>query len=863
LQFGPYSVIRQIGRGGMGTVYEVRHPEIPRSLALKVVRSDVLDEVTRQRFRREGEALAAIKHPNVVSVHQLETFGEHLVLVTELVEGVSLHERLRQQGPLAPESARQVLAGIAGAVTQLHERGLIHRDLKPDNVLIRQDGTPVVIDFGLARDTQVGSNLTRTGEILGTPSFMAPEQARDASRADARSDVYALGAILFACLAGHPPFRGATALDTLDRVLHAPPEWPKSASDWPGPLRQLCRKALSKEPAERPSSAGEFLSALEERGSPRRKTWLVGGAALLMLAAAVGFSLLPNRTGRESQLVAEDAIRLGEAPLPTSSLGPEASPELQCWSGIHELLRGGPPRAELVALSEGATPGAHGLGAALAAIRGDLVEVERRLEQHGQVRRVELRLLPSLARAHQGAVSRRDARQALRLFDKDSELSGLVEFRGLRALARRGSSKEPLEPGALEDTGVPVWAREVLLTSAIREPLDAPTLDLIGSAGDWLTPRTRAQLVERIGGVIRQLAPREDQERFSPERLRLLTHAIDAFRGLAPYPAEVPEAEALVKFMLSSGVDLIAGDSAGQTEEDFDYALTLADAFPDNALVQSAAGQSVWSARLANPRRWKRLLVIARRELALLHKEEASLTLGPQRQKYRAQTRQRMLRILTGLQEALPPGERDLEALQSAREISLVLRDTDPTYPELSHAIDLLYVRFLEGTLSAEEVAKIPADWRTVRLDVIRFAFLSPRDQATKTRDLFNKTLAYAKREVTAGILMHRVIADYLWPKEGVRAKDPSRAIAVIGIAAKALQTRNPHLALHWWIQTTRLTLVGSRERAIRRCKTIASYARQAGLHDLAEEILAVARDPKDEKLKPLADRTLLPSLGR
>ena len=856
LQIGPYSVIRQIGRGGMGTVYEVRHPEIPRSLALKVVRSDILDEVTSQRFRREGEALAAIAHPNVVSVHQLETFDQQLVLVTEFVAGASLRERLHEQGPLAPERAREVLLGIASAVAQLHERGVIHRDLKPDNVLLRQDGTPVVIDFGLARHTQEGSSLTQTGEILGTPAFMAPEQACDASSADPRSDVYALGAILFACLAGHPPFQGATTLETLDRVLHSPPEWPKSSEEWPGGLRQLCSAALSKDPADRPKDASEFMSALQDESrGPLRKTWVLIGAGLLVVGAlgALALPQLGAGVDPEGQQPTE-AIRLGQAPLPASSLGPEASPELQCWSGVQRLLRGEVPLPELEVLAEGGSPGAHALGAALAAIKGDRLEVERRLAQHGEVRRPELRLLPGLAEAHQGTVSGREARLAQRLLKAHPALAQLSELRGLGALSVR--EKEPLASADLEDPQLPVWAREGLLLSAISEPFDEPTLERIGRAAAWATTPIKSGLLERVATQIRQLAPRPGQEGFGPEQLRLLTRAIDTFRLLAPYPAEVPEGDALVTFLLSSGGGTLAGGSGRRTAEDFDYALALADALPDNAVVQGAAGQSVWTVHLASPLRWRRLLGIAWRELALLNQEVARTSPADGGEKLRIQVRQRIFRLLIGLQEALPPAERDPKALQTAREISLALRRTDPKYEAHSHQVDLLYVRFLAGSLSAEELAQVPENSHTTRLALMRFVFLSPQDRVKETPDLFNKRLVQAKREATPGILMHRVIADYLWPPEGTRAEDLATAVSVIEVAAKALQTRNPRLALHWRIQATRLVLAGSAERAAARCTALASFAHQLGLREVADSLLEFARDPTDEDLRALAERT-------
>jgi tRNA A-37 threonylcarbamoyl transferase component Bud32 len=856
LQIGPYSVVRQIGRGGMGTVYEVRHPEIPRSLALKVVRSDVLDEVTRQRFRREGEALAAISHPNVVSVHQLETIGQQLVLVTEFVEGTSLHELLREQGPLAPDQARQVLGGVASAICLLHEQGLIHRDLKPDNVLVRLDGTPVVIDFGLARHTREGSNLTQTGEILGTPSFMAPEQARDASRADEQSDVYALGGLLFACLAGHAPFQGATTLDTLDKVLHSEPEWPSGAESWPRPLRQLCEGALSKDPSERPPGAGAFLAALqsESASASRARVWGLGALLLVGALGAIGWSQLEGRAGSSPELSVSEAIRRGDAPLPSALPENEGAPELLRWRGVHQVLSGVPPEA--VEEASGKTPGATALGAALAAVRGERLEVERLLSQHGQPRRVELRLLPALAAAHAGDMSRGDARLSLRLLEAKPELASFVELRGLRALAKRELAKADAQKaeGYEDDPSAPTWAREGLLLSSLRDPLDEGSLDRIGGAAEWVTEQRRAELEKRVGDLIRARAPHQNQERFGLDQIKLLTHAVTAYRRLAPVPAKVPKAEELIKFMLSSGVDVIAGSSAGRTAEEFDFALAIADAFPNQALVQSAAGQSLWSADLANAERWHRLLAVAWRELSLLDREEARQALGAQRARYRNQVRGRLMRILTGLQEALPLAQRDLEALQTARELADVLRDRDRNYDARSHAIDKLYIRYLEGKLTAEEVAGVPADWSTARLDLVRFAFMSPQEQRGAAEALF-QALSYAKREVKVGILVHRATKDYLWPKGELSAKTGAQALSSVESAAKSLQGRHQGLSLHWWIQATRLAVARAPKRGKSRCKTLAVYARQAGWHDMADALTEAARDPRDEVLRELAAR--------
>lgn len=840
----------------MGTVYEVRHPEIPRSLALKLVRSDVLDETTRERFLREGEALAAITHPNVVSVHQLESFGRQLVLVTELVEGVSLQERLNRQGPLPPEEAREVLRGVASALRQLHARGLIHRDLKPDNVILRPDGTPVVIDFGLARQTHSGSNLTQTGEILGTPSFMAPEQARDSSRADARSDVFALGALLFACLAAQPPFSGPTTLVILDKLLREPPEWPGAAKSWPRDLRDLCEVALSKDPAQRPADAEQFLAALNATPTRRAPRWILG-VAVLCAAGVLGgaYLLLPRARGPADQGVV-DSIRLGKAPLPTPDPN-AASPNLQCWSSVRSLLAGEPESPQQQALAKTPSPAGHALGAALAARAGDRIEVERRLERHGKARRLELRLLPFLAEARAAALSRGSARRVLRLSaaaEPGSDLNDLSELRGLISLAQCMTAGDAPALASSEDETLPVWAREEILILTTRSPLDEVELGRIAQAIPWLRPTAKAAFTKQVGELVSRIAPDENQARFEPARVRLLGKALDTYRALAPPPAPVPKAEALVKYILSSGVDLIKGSSATQTPEDFDLALSVAEAFPRNALVQSAAGQSVWHAHLSTPQRWTRLLKIARCELKLLEGEQAATALGRQRRSYRHQTLERIFRLLAGVQEALPPPKRDPAALAEARRVSQTLREANPEYDDFQ--IDQAYLRFLLGELTQAELDAIPAEPRTVRLDLIRFAML-PTEKRLAAATPILSTLSYAKREVTPGILLHRATADFLWPADGPSDPSAARALPVIELAAKTLEDRHHGLSLHWRIQAARLARATSRERCQARCASAAAQAIQFGWREFADALTRAAKDPLDETLVGLATRAL------
>ena len=212
-----YTLIRELGRGGMGVVYEVHDPRLDRRLALKLVLDHEADAEALLRFRRESELLARIKHPHVLRIHQVGASSSGPYFVSELVEGEPLDQLTKRSGALPPEQAARLIRDLASATAALHTAGVIHRDLKPGNVVLRPDGSPVLIDFGLASDPQA-QRLTVTGTILGTPCYMSPEQAMGESAIGPPSDVYALGAMLFALLAGRAPHEGLAAIMVLDAI---------------------------------------------------------------------------------------------------------------------------------------------------------------------------------------------------------------------------------------------------------------------------------------------------------------------------------------------------------------------------------------------------------------------------------------------------------------------------------------------------------------------------------------------------------------------------------------------------------------------------------------------------------------------
>jgi ABC-type amino acid transport substrate-binding protein len=259
-----YEIESELGRGGMGVVYKARQKGLGRVVALKMILAGGhagADELAR--FRTEAEALARLQHPNIVSVHEV---GEHEgkpFFSLEFCTGGSLDRKLAGK-PQPPREAAELVEKLARAVQAAHDKGVVHRDLKPANVLLGEGGTPKVTDFGLAKKLDAAGQ-TQTGAVMGTPSYMAPEQARgDTRHVGPAADVWALGAILYECLLGRPPFRGDTFTDTVIQVVHDEPAPPRRLEPGvPRDLETICLKCLEKAPGRRYATAGELADDLE------------------------------------------------------------------------------------------------------------------------------------------------------------------------------------------------------------------------------------------------------------------------------------------------------------------------------------------------------------------------------------------------------------------------------------------------------------------------------------------------------------------------------------------------------------------------------------------------------------------------
>ena len=313
-----FEVLTELGRGGMGIVYKARQRSLDRTVAVKVLMpGEIVYGPAIDRFRREARTLARLRHPHIVAIHEVGETGGRVFYSMDWIEGGSLADLVRR-GEVTPARAVRLVRQIASAIAHTHAHGLIHRDLKPANVLVDAAGDAYVSDFGLARDLAAGGDLTRTGQLLGTPAYMSPEQAAgETARIGEATDIYAIGAILYECLTARPPFAGARLPNLIHEIIHGDPPLPRRLNPRvPADLEVICLKAMAKEPARRYATARTLLEDLErfEEGRPIRarpptfayRAWRFGfrnraplGAGILGAAAvaALSWALVLPRIG--------------------------------------------------------------------------------------------------------------------------------------------------------------------------------------------------------------------------------------------------------------------------------------------------------------------------------------------------------------------------------------------------------------------------------------------------------------------------------------------------------------------------------------------------------------------------------------
>ncbi len=330
-----YTIIDQIGKGAMGTVYRAKDSQTGQDVALKIISSELaLDPAMLERFKREGNSLRELKHINIVGFMDSFQHDEHYVIVMEYVAGGSLFELIKA-GALPVERARQITLDLCDALIRSHRLNIIHRDIKPENVMIAEDGTPKLADFGVARLSE-GTRITRTGAQVGTPYYMAPEAW--AGKSDAQSDIWSLGVVLFEMLTGDVPFDGDTPLVVMNKINTAqPPDLKKLRAEVSGDLVKIVSRMLTRDKKKRYQTMRELAVDLERaqqttakpkpvisKGVLRLGLWLTG----LIVLIFAGASLI----GKTNSPTAAESLK-GIAPIITSktetatlTLTPEPSP---------------------------------------------------------------------------------------------------------------------------------------------------------------------------------------------------------------------------------------------------------------------------------------------------------------------------------------------------------------------------------------------------------------------------------------------------------------------------------------------------------------------------------------------------------
>jgi serine/threonine-protein kinase len=313
-QLGPYKIEGVIGAGGMGVVYRAQDTKLNRPVAVKLLSDELADAAARRRFQREAQLASALNHPHILTVYDAGEFEGHQYLVTEFVDGGTLKNWAKQE----PRTWRQIvelLVGVADGLATAHAAGILHRDIKPDNILVAKNGYAKLADFGLAKAAEgaeidltrtLTERQTRAGVIVGTIAYMSPEQA-SGKPLDARSDIFSFGVVLYELLEGRRPFTGATDLEVLQKIIHQPAE--PVGSEVPAALRTVVEKALEKDPAERYQSMRDMVVDLRRmiRQTPevrvsgpastvpvtgtRRPRVLLWGAAFLTLAVLAGLAI--------------------------------------------------------------------------------------------------------------------------------------------------------------------------------------------------------------------------------------------------------------------------------------------------------------------------------------------------------------------------------------------------------------------------------------------------------------------------------------------------------------------------------------------------------------------------------------------
>ncbi len=361
-RIGNCLVQRRIGAGGMGTVYLAHHVGLDKSVAIKVLSRELMgSEENIERFKREAKTAARLEHPNIVQVFDV---GEHegwYYLAMQFVEGKPLDKIIEERGKLPLAQALGVVRRIATALAAAHKAGVIHRDIKPANVLISKEGVVKVVDFGLARSVESGATISSEGQIVGTPHYMAPEQAQG-QKVDARTDIYALGATLYHLVTGARCFNGPSPVSILIKQVQEMPPPPHEVNPELSPaVTEVIFSMMSKDPARRPQTAEEVIKALDTlqpavksivaqvRPAEMPKRWVWAGAALgaLLVVTIAGLAMRGKPKDRTSQVAAPPATTAAmpppastqtTAPPPPATTKEEPPKETGMVRGVNEWM---------------------------------------------------------------------------------------------------------------------------------------------------------------------------------------------------------------------------------------------------------------------------------------------------------------------------------------------------------------------------------------------------------------------------------------------------------------------------------------------------------------------------------------------
>ena len=334
-----YRIVKKLGQGGMGSVYEAKHLELGRSVALKILSPKLAaeDPDSVERFKREARAAAVLEHPNVVTTHAVGSEGDHHFIELQLIDGESLQARVQREKGLPVAEATRIILGAANALGAGHEQNIVHRDIKPGNIMLTKKGQVKVMDFGLAKDVTSSAQLTVSGHIMGTPHYMSPEQC-DGAPLDGRADIYSLGATYYAILAGQTPYQGTSLLGILKQQAEAPvPDVREKCPEAPKSVQRVIKKAMAKKADDRYATCAEMIADLEavlaeveasdgpavsvRRAKAPKPVLVLAGVLGVAAILVVGQMALSNR-GKEEAATTEPASTTGDADA-RASVSPE------------------------------------------------------------------------------------------------------------------------------------------------------------------------------------------------------------------------------------------------------------------------------------------------------------------------------------------------------------------------------------------------------------------------------------------------------------------------------------------------------------------------------------------------------------